>query len=116
MGPCNVIKNASVQQPLSIEPLPFPLSSRAYRISCFTALTSATFVVLPKENHMPLTEATTLDRKSGVAEGSAVSLARSEGLGEQLCLLVLRRIQKHRIRQAENNRRLSRQIGRPIRP
>jgi hypothetical protein len=29
-------------------------------------------VVLPKENHMQLTEAATLDRKSGKAEGSAV--------------------------------------------
>jgi hypothetical protein len=29
-------------------------------------------VVLPKENHMQLTEAATLDRKSGGAEGSAV--------------------------------------------
>jgi hypothetical protein len=29
-------------------------------------------VVLPKENHMQLTEATALDRKSGEAEGSAV--------------------------------------------
>jgi hypothetical protein len=29
-------------------------------------------VVLSKENHMQLTEATTLDRKSGEAEGSAV--------------------------------------------
>jgi hypothetical protein len=31
-----------------------------------------TYVVLPKENHMQLTEAATLDRKSGGAEGSAV--------------------------------------------
>jgi hypothetical protein len=44
------------------------------RISYFTALTSATYVVLPKENHMQLTEAAILDRKSGVAEGSAVPL------------------------------------------
>ena len=29
-------------------------------------------MVLPKENHMQSTEAATLDRKSGVAEGSAV--------------------------------------------
>ena len=29
-------------------------------------------MVLPKENHMKLTEAATLDRKSGEAEGSAV--------------------------------------------
>jgi hypothetical protein len=42
------------------------------RISYFTALTSATYVVLPKENHMQLTEAETPDRKSGEAEGSAV--------------------------------------------
>ena len=33
---------------------------------------AATYVVLPKENHMLLTEAATLDRKSGEAEGSAV--------------------------------------------
>jgi hypothetical protein len=32
-----------------------------------------TYVVLPKENHMQLIEAATLDRKSGGAEGSAVS-------------------------------------------
>jgi hypothetical protein len=39
------------------------------RISYFTALTSATYVVLPKENHMQLTEAATLDRKSGGSRG-----------------------------------------------
>ena len=33
---------------------------------------ATTYVVLPKENHMHLTEAATLDRKSGEAEGSAV--------------------------------------------
>ena len=42
------------------------------RISYFTALTGATYVVLLKENHMQLFEAATLDRKSGEAEGSAV--------------------------------------------
>jgi hypothetical protein len=42
------------------------------RISYITALTSATYVVLRKENHMLLTEAASLDRKSGEAEGSAV--------------------------------------------
>src|SRR5580692_11310338 len=47
-------------------------SSERTRISYFTALTRATYVVLPKENHMQLTEAATLDRKSGEAEGSAV--------------------------------------------
>jgi len=34
---------------------------------------ATTYVVLSKENHMQLTEAATLDRKSGEAEGSAVS-------------------------------------------
>jgi hypothetical protein len=52
-------------------PLLFVIPKRT-RISYFTALPSATFVVLLKENHMQLTEATTLDRKSGEAEGSAV--------------------------------------------
>jgi hypothetical protein len=33
---------------------------------------TTTYVVLLKENHMQLTEAATLDRKSGRAEGSAV--------------------------------------------
>jgi hypothetical protein len=47
-------------------------NSERTRISYYTALTSATYVVLPKENHMQLTEAATLDRKSGKAEGSAV--------------------------------------------
>ena len=40
--------------------------------SYFTALAIVTYAVLPKENHMQLTEAATLDRKSGEAEGSAV--------------------------------------------
>src|ERR1700726_1881769 len=52
-------------------PSPFCHPERS-RISYFTALNSATYVVLPKENHMQLTEATTLNRKSGEAEGSAV--------------------------------------------
>ena len=49
------------------------------RISYLTALTGAPYVVLPKENHKQLAEATSLDRKSGGAdlsrravEGSAV--------------------------------------------
>jgi hypothetical protein len=53
-------------------PLPFLCHPERTRISYLTALTGATFVVLPKENHMQWTEATTLDRKSGEAEGSAV--------------------------------------------
>jgi hypothetical protein len=37
-------------------------------------------VVLPKENRTQLKEAATLDRKSGGAEGSAVSLHRQQHL------------------------------------
>jgi hypothetical protein len=51
---------------------PFLCHPERTRISYFRALTSATYVVLPKENHMQLTEAATLDRKSGEAEGPAV--------------------------------------------
>jgi hypothetical protein len=51
---------------------PFLCHPERTRISYFTALTGATYVVLPQENHMQLTEVATLDRKSGVAEGSAV--------------------------------------------
>ena len=51
-------------------------SSERTRISYYTALSNATYVVLPKENHMQLTEAATLDRKSGEAEGPAVLLPR----------------------------------------
>ena len=54
-------------------PSPFCHSERT-RISYFTALTGAAYVVLLKENHMQLFEATTLDRKSGEAEESAVRL------------------------------------------
>jgi hypothetical protein len=42
------------------------------RISCCTALIGDPDVVLFKENHTQLTEAATLDRKSGEGEGSAV--------------------------------------------
>jgi hypothetical protein len=42
------------------------------RISYLAALTATSYVVLLKENHMQLTEAAALDRKSGEAEGSAV--------------------------------------------
>src|SRR5450631_4087787 len=52
-------------------PSPFCHPERT-RISYLTALTGATYVVLPKENHMQLAEATSPDRKSGGAEGSAV--------------------------------------------
>jgi hypothetical protein len=47
---------------------PFLCHPERTRISYLTALTDATYVVLPKENHMRLAKATTLDRKSGVAE------------------------------------------------
>jgi hypothetical protein len=53
------------------QPSPFCHPERTW-VSYITALNSATYVVLPKENHMQLTEAATLDRKSGEAEGSAV--------------------------------------------
>jgi hypothetical protein len=53
------------------QPSPFCHPERT-RISYFTALTSAAYVVLLKENHMRLFEAAILDRKSGEAEGSAV--------------------------------------------
>ena len=43
-------------------------SSERTRISYFTALAPATYVVLLKENHMQLTEAATLDRKFGEVE------------------------------------------------
>jgi hypothetical protein len=55
--------------------------SERSRISYLAALTGATYVVLPKENHMQLAEATTLDRKSGGAEGPAV-LRTSPGNAE----------------------------------
>jgi len=64
--PCPLATVLSLQQP---SPICHPERTR---ISCFTALTGATYVVLPKENHMKLIEAATLDRKSGGAEGSAV--------------------------------------------
>jgi len=74
-----VAKGFRSQQPpcplatvLSLQP-PSPVCHpERTRISYLTALTQATYVVLPKENHMQLAEATSLDRKSGEAEGSAV--------------------------------------------
>jgi hypothetical protein len=39
--------------------------------------TVTTYVVLPQENHMQLTEAATVDRKSGEASGSAVRPSQS---------------------------------------
>jgi hypothetical protein len=56
----------SLQQP---SPICHPERTR---VSYFTALTSTAYVVLPKENRTQLTEAATLDRQTGEAEGSAV--------------------------------------------
>jgi hypothetical protein len=47
-------------------------STERTRISYLTALPGDHAVVLRKENHTQLTEAATLDRKSGDVEGSAV--------------------------------------------
>jgi hypothetical protein len=56
---------------------PFLCHPERTRISYFTALTGATYVVLPKENHMHLTEAATVDRKSGGADLSRHAVERS---------------------------------------
>jgi len=44
---------------------PFLCHPERTRISYFTALTSATYVVLPKENHTQLIEAATLEGNPG---------------------------------------------------
>jgi hypothetical protein len=85
----------SIQQPLSPEALPSPFvistgAQRSGEISVWMPLLgnvfrrsvpgfptsplspATTHVVLRKENHTHLIEVTTLDRKSGGAEGSAV--------------------------------------------
>jgi hypothetical protein len=49
-----------------------PLSSRAYPDFLLHRLTSDHVCGSPQENHMQSTAATTLDRKSGGAEGPAV--------------------------------------------
>jgi hypothetical protein len=71
-GPPKMMKKRLGPAAALYGPSPFPCHPERTRISYFTTLNSATYVVLPKENHMRLTEATTLDRKSGEAEGSAV--------------------------------------------
>jgi hypothetical protein len=70
---------------------PFLCHPERTRISYLTALTSATYVVLPKENHTQSTEAATLDRKSGEAEGSAVPRTSrgNEGLLRMYGLMAL---------------------------
>jgi hypothetical protein len=69
-GPPKVMKNASVQQPLSMEPSLFPLSSRPKRtrISCHAALDMTTRAAFFKESRMKFANATKLNRKSGVAQ------------------------------------------------
>ena len=89
------LKSASVQQPLFMEPLPFPLSSRAKprdlqfrgllletlntilkqnchldrtRISCHAALETTTCAAFSKESRMKCANATKFHRKSGVAK------------------------------------------------
>jgi hypothetical protein len=62
---------------------PFLCHPERTRISYRTALTSATYVVLFEENHMQLTEAATLNRKPGEAEGSAVSVSWKRGIDAQ---------------------------------
>jgi hypothetical protein len=75
----------TVSGPASFDETPFPSATalslqlpspgchpERSRISYFTDLNNATYVVLLKENHMQLTEAASLDRKSGEAEGSVV--------------------------------------------
>jgi hypothetical protein len=59
-----------------------------------TTHNSATYVVLLKENHMQLTEAASLGRKSGGAEGSAVSLYQQpmRWVPSKLCLLLGRKV------------------------
>jgi len=80
------MKNASVQQPHSMKPLPFPLSSRAYPdFLLHSSHRRHLCVVLPKENHMQLAEAATLDRKSGGAEGSAVPRTLRGNVFRQSC-------------------------------
>jgi hypothetical protein len=66
MGPG---KTAPIQQLLSQEAPPFPLSSRPKRtrISYFALLATITCAVFFKEKRMMLIKATGLDRKSGGA-------------------------------------------------
>ena len=61
------------------QPSPFCHPERT-RISYFTALTGATYVVLLKENHIKLFEAATFDRKSRETVGSAVRLSGAPNL------------------------------------
>jgi hypothetical protein len=57
------------RQPIPNENHPPLCHPERTRVSYFTALTGAIYMVLRKENHMHLTGAATLDRKSGGADG-----------------------------------------------
>jgi hypothetical protein len=73
VGPRFTAYDSSVQQRLSMQPILFPFvipSVPGFPTS--PLLPATTYVVLSKENHMLLTKAATLDRKSGGGEGSAV--------------------------------------------
>jgi hypothetical protein len=69
-GPPEVIKNASVRHPLSMEPLPFPCHPDRTRISCHVALDTAACAAFVKEGSMRCTNATKFHRKSGRAKRS----------------------------------------------
>ncbi len=68
-GPSKVMKNASVQQPLSKKPSPFPLSFRAYPDFLLHRSHRCRLCGSPQRepHHMQSTEAATLDRKFGEA-------------------------------------------------
>jgi hypothetical protein len=64
------MKNAPVQQRLSLEAPPYPLSSRPKRtrISYFALLATSTCAALLRESRMQIPNTTGLDRKSGGAK------------------------------------------------
>jgi hypothetical protein len=66
------MKNASVQQPLSMNRRPLLVIPSVPGFPAALLSSATPDVVLFKENHTQPTEAATLDRKSGEAEGSAV--------------------------------------------
>jgi hypothetical protein len=69
-GPPKGMKMASVQQPLSMEASPSPLSSRPERtrISYRAAPNRSTCAAFRKESRMKLAEPTKFNRKSGGSE------------------------------------------------
>src|ERR1700722_13417229 len=76
-APPKVMKKPSVQQPLSMEASPSPLSSRPKRtqISDLAALTAATHAAFRRERRTELTNATKFHRKSGERSGGICSSA-----------------------------------------